>query len=244
LQGVLAAESSKWKTSQQELERKINDLTQQVQAAKASPQTAAPPADAKDLDTYGPEMIDLINRRASEIVAKQMEALQPQLEQTRAQVTELAQRQYQSAEDEFYGELEAAVPDWKAINADQRFIDWLAEVDPMFGVSRQTAMDHAARVMSHAQAASLFNAYKTASGMNKPATPAPAAKAQVSPSPRTVGTSSAPSMREPEVTMKRSDITAHYARAARDPAYRGTADYKAFEVRMTEALAANKIIEA
>lgn len=243
---MFSAESNKLKAANQELERKVNDLATQVQELKATPKPTAPPADANDIATYGPEMLDLIERRASEIVAQQLATLTPQLEQTRAQVAEIAQTQYRSEADEFYGELKKAVPDWEQINADEQFIGWLAEVDPMFGVPRQQAMNHAGKTMNHAQAASLFNGYKTAFGLNQPAAaaPAPVPRPQVSPSPRTVGASSAPSMREPETSVKKSEISAHYARASREPGYKNSEAYKTFEKRMEAALAANKIIEA
>jgi hypothetical protein len=46
--------------------------------------------------------------------------------------------QVRSKEDQFYHDLTEAVPNWEAINDDERFHKWLAEEMPMTGRQRQT----------------------------------------------------------------------------------------------------------
>lgn len=253
---MLSAEQRKWKAEKADFESRIAAL----EAAKPAPAAPAPaptpapaaaPISQADLDTYGPELLDVIRRQATEmatqIVAREVAVLKPQLDKTNEQVTSVASHVYRSNEERFYGELAKAVPDWQAINEDARWLDWLAEVDALSGVSRQVYLDNAAQNLDHARAARLFDAFKDAVGLNKAPTPAPAAAAPapaLSPTPRTVGNSSAPTHREPQTGVTRSEISAHYSRAARDRAYREGDEYKKFEQRLQQAAASNKIIEA
>lgn len=64
----------------------------------------------EDLNTYGPELIDLIQRAAVEAVAPQ--------------VHQVAQRVTQSAQQAMYNVLNREVPTWQEINTDPNFISW------------------------------------------------------------------------------------------------------------------------
>lgn len=257
VQGILVAEQTKWRTERQDLTARITALEA---APKPQPAPASAPAPAskvtdKDLETYGPDLIDVIGRKAAEIadgiVAQRMAEFQPKLDQTVAQVADVQTKVYQSQEERFHGELSKEVPDWQAINQDERWFNWLAEVDPMSRVPRQVYLNHAAGNMDHVHAAQLFKAFKDSIGMGVASTAAPApapapapAQPAISPSPRPVGTASAPSIREPQAGVKRSEISAHYGRSARDVAYRNSAEHKAMEARIANAMATNSVIEA
>lgn len=251
LQGVFNAEQGRWNAEKKVLETRL----QALESARPAPAAAAPaPAPTSlvtsaDVDTYGPELLDVIGRKATEIakqmVAEQMQALKPELDRTREQVTNVTAQVYRTSEEKFYGELEREVPDWQAINTDQRWLDWLAEVDDLSGVPRQRYLDNASQSLDHTRAARLFTAFKDAAGLNKPAAAAPApARATPSPSPRTVGTASAPTHREPQTGVSRSEIAAHYRRGSTDQSYRSGPEHLAMEQRIATAMATNKIIEA
>lgn len=253
-QGLLKAESQRWATERRELKDEIEELKTVVGKAPATaPATAKAPVatitDA-DLETYGPELLDVIGRKAQEMAAQIVDArmaeLKPELEQTKKQVTDIAAQSYKSSEEKFYGELEREVPDWKAINTDQNWLAWLGEVDQLSGVPRQRYLDNAAQQLDHAHVARLFKAYKDAAGITPPpadspaATPAPK-KPSLSPSPRAVGNASAPTHREPQVGVSRSEIDAHYRRSTHEPQYRRSEEHKAMEQRIATAMAADQI---
>lgn len=252
-QGLLKAESQRWAAERRELQVEIEDLKKAV-AKPAEKQPAKDPAkplvtDA-DLETYGPELLDVIGRKAQEMAAQIVDArmaeLKPELESTKKQVTDIAQQSYKTNEDKFYGELERSVPDWKAINTDQNWLAWLGEVDPLSGVPRQRYLDNAAQQLDHAHVARLFNAYKESAGIETPKKESPAAKPahrkpEISPSPRAVGNATAPTHREPQVGVSRSEIDAHYRRSTLEPQYRHSEEHKAMEQRIATAMAANQI---
>ena len=254
LQGVLSAEQRAWKAEKAQLESRIQALEAATKQAPEQPDPAPPKVSRltqNDIETYGPELVDVIKRAAAEmadeIVAQRMQEIKPELEQTRKKVTEVAGTVYQNAQERFFGELAKAVPDWQQINTDQRWLDWLGEVDPLSGVPRQVYLDNASHRLDHARAATLFKAFKEAAGLSKPAeptpTPAPAAptKPELSPQPRTVGNAVAPTPRTPEVGVTRAEIDAHYAQAARSREYRVSQEYQAMEQRIATALAAGRV---
>lgn len=255
-QGLLKAESQRHAAERRQLLERIEELEKKFeQGAAAKPaEPAQPLITDKDLETYGPELLDVIGRKAQEmaaqIVEQRMAELKPQLEQTKEQVDQFASQVYKSSEQRFYGELERVVPDWQAINADQRWLAWLGEVDPISGVPRQQHLDHAAQQLDHARVAMLFNTFKQAAGIETPAapaSPAPAAapapkKPEISPTPRSVGNASAPTHREPELpSVSRAEINAHYRRSSAEPQYRNSEEYKAMEQRIASAMAAGQV---
>lgn len=245
LQGVFNAEKRATDARIQALEAQL--------AARPTPAPAPAPAAPvvtgitdKDRETYGDDLLDVISRQAAQmaegIVAAKMAELQPQLTETSNQVKNVAQQVYQSKEAEFYGELAKAVPDWEAVNADQRWLDWLGTVDELSNLPRQAYLDNASQSLDHARAAKLFSAFKATIAPAKPAVvpPAPA----LSPSPRPVGAANAPKHVEPDTSVKRSDIAAHYRRVSTNAEYRASDERKAFEARLNQAMASNQIVEA
>lgn len=258
-QGLLKAESQRHIAERRELLDRIEELEKKIeQGTPATPATPAEPAQPlitdADLETYGPELLDVIGRKAQEMAARIVEQrlaeLKPELDQTKAQVDQFATQVYKTNEQRFYGELERAVPDWKALNADQRWLVWLGEVDPISGVPRQQHLDHAAQQLDHARVAVLFNTFKQAAGIEAPTAPASPApettpapkKPEISPTPRSVGNASAPTHREPESpSVSRAEINAHYRRSSAEPQYRSSEEYKAMEQRIASAMAAGQV---
>lgn len=248
LQGVFSAEQGRWNAEKKVFETRITALESAAAAQPApAPAAPAPKFDEKDIETYGPELMEMVSRQAqamaSQIIEQRMAELKPQLEQTREQVTNVATHVYRSNEEKFYGELAKEVPDWEAVNTDQRWLNWLAEVDPLSGVARQVYLDNASQKLDHTRVTTLFKAFKDAAGLTKPAPQAPAAPV-LSPSPRTVGNASAPTHREPTTGVTRSEIAAHYRRGATDRDYRDSAEHKAFELRIQQAVATDQVVEA
>ena len=252
LQGVFTAEQGRWNAEKKVLETRLAALEQAAkptQAPAPAPQTAKLVTD-KDVETYGPELMDVIKRQATEmaqeIVAQKMAELKPQLDQTREQVSNVSAQVYKTHEERFYGELSKDVPDWEQVNTDQRWLDWLAQVDELSGVPRQAYLDNASQQLDHKRVAKLFKTFKDAAGLNPPAEPAaPApAKPAISPSPRTVGTASAPTPREPQNGVSRTEIATHYRRGSTDASYRGSQAHKDMEARIAQAMASGQIIEA
>ncbi len=90
----------------------------------------------EDEQAYGPELIDLARRVASE-------TLGPEIEQLRSQNQSLQQRVTTTAQGEVRQSLDAAVPNWKVINKSPEFRQWLSLRNIYTGEVRQQMLNTA-----------------------------------------------------------------------------------------------------
>lgn len=177
------------------LHQTIRDLTSKVDQliANTTPkvETPAPPEPSKkpkrvtekDVETFGSDLIDVIKRQAEEIAADAIADLQHKVgtlvqenAQLKQQVSGVSTSQAKSTQELYFSKLAAAVPDWETVNTSQGFLDWLAVVDQLSGVSRQTYLDHAFQTLDSHRTIQLFNAYKAATTPPTPPATPPAPK--------------------------------------------------------------------
>lgn len=116
----------------------------------------------QDVDTFGADLLDVVDRKAQEVADKKVAALTQHVKELEAMLGHTHQRQELSADELFYAKLGALVSDYKTINADQRWLDWLAETDPLTGKTRQDYLNAAAGARDANRVATIFNAFKQA----------------------------------------------------------------------------------
>ena len=184
----------------------VSKLTEQIKSAPAS--TAA--MDPKDVEAFGADLVDMVRRQSSAEIEQAVQATMAGilsrldgLEQT-VQVT--GQSVAVNAEQQFYSAVTARVPDWRAVNADQRFLEWLGEVDSVYGIPRQAALDNAVNQGSVDRTAAIFEAFKKAAA---PA-PAQANSLQSQVAPARSGGSNAPSAPAAPQLVSEKDIVRFY----------------------------------
>lgn len=186
LQGMFNAETGRLGTQVKELSTQLQDALNKIEElGKAKPQATEPTAKLvtdKDVEAFGDDLIDLVKRQAQEIVSereREMQAVVKKLEAENASLRQelggVAERQGVDARKGYISELAKAVPDWEALNVDEGFMGWLAEVDPLSGFPRQMYLNDAFEKFDVARTAALFDAYKALTGRNNPQ-PAPAPK--------------------------------------------------------------------
>jgi hypothetical protein len=79
-------------------------------------------------------------------------------------VESVVQRQALTAENTFWSELSAIVPDWREINANQGFHSWLLEVDPLSGMNRQVYLDAAQGQLDAYRVGEFFRTWQSSNG--------------------------------------------------------------------------------
>lgn len=127
-----------------------------------------------DEETFGSDLIDLSRR----VVREEFAQLAPQVigelrkefAPIREQVGEVQKETAQTKEDRFWTSVDSAVPDWREIDQDPQWLEWLGEVDPMVGKTRQEALNDAHNSLDAARVASIFKVWK---GAFRPEQPAP-----------------------------------------------------------------------
>lgn len=177
LQGMYNAEVPRLHAEKRQLTTRVEQLEKLLSSmSTASSKQAETPAEKlvteQDVEDYG-DSIDVMRRVYREEIGgqqariNQLEQLVRQMQASVVpQVQQISHRQSVSAEQAFWADLQAAVPDWQDINADQGFQSWLLEADPLTGMARQTYLDTAQRDMDARRVANFFNAWKGTSGQS------------------------------------------------------------------------------
>ena len=127
-----------------------------------------PSAKDNDAEVFGEDLVEAMDRRAAqrarEMVAQETKPLVDYIRQLEARLGTVDQQVAVSAQDRFTSNLSRLVPDYEAVNADVGFLNWLGEVDSVYGVPRQMALDAAANANDADRVAAIFNAYKLLTG--------------------------------------------------------------------------------
>lgn len=242
LQGMMNKEiaslNGQVKTLTQQLESAISRLENQAKAPQAASEYVP---ETKDVENFGSDLVEMVNRVSSAQMARITQAVDGRLATFGQQIAKLyeqiggtTQHVAQTAEQMFFDKLEKLVPDWEAINADQRFLAWLAEVDPVYGLPRQAALKRAQETLDAGRAAAVFAAFTgprqqapKASHLDKQISPKGAATAAPAPSQKKVVSSA-------EITKFYDDV--------RRGAYRGREQLAAqMEIEFNTALAEGRV---
>lgn len=170
LQGMYNADTVRLRAENQQLNQRLTQMEQLLSSLSASPAPAYA-ADKKlitdkDIEEYG-DSIEVMRRVSEESLTardNRIAELEHMIRQMQIsvlpRVEQVAQKQAVSSEQSFWAELSAKVPNWRDINADQGFLDWLMEVDPLTGVARQNYLEDAQRSMDVYRVANFFNAWQ------------------------------------------------------------------------------------
>lgn len=167
IQGMYNAEVPRLQSQNRSMESDLVALKEQVRALSQAAQQAAKPAakqatDPKDIEAFGADLIDMVQRQASASHAALRDEFAARITALEATVNGVSQKANDSLESQFYASLRAMVPDWQQINTDERWLAWLGEEDPTFGLPRQAALERAHSIKDAGRVAALFVQFKNA----------------------------------------------------------------------------------
>lgn len=149
------------------LHQDIGALRAQVDAIAAGRKDVGATAaadDAEDIqvskleEEYGEEFVADINKMITG-------ALGPILDPLKNQVSSVASVTAASAQDKYFGNLDALVPDWKTIKDQPGFGDYLNQADPFTGMPRLRLAQAAEASLDPHRVAAFYNAYKADAGI-------------------------------------------------------------------------------
>lgn len=106
----------------------------------------------KDVEAYGPELIDFVQRAAKEAVAPDLSQVSQALQQTNQRVT-------RTTTQSLYTDLDEAVPEWRTLNNDPEFKAWASLRDVYSGVVRGKLMNAAFQAADAPRVAAFFTGY-------------------------------------------------------------------------------------
>jgi hypothetical protein len=153
------------------LHAQVKELSTQVQQliteAAAKPAPTQEPAKTliteQDKEAFGSDLLDLIDRATEQKIAGFRERevqLQAEIKELKGTVGKVDETIGANSKEIFIERLAKQVPDWEALNVDQGFLTWLAEVDPVYGLPRQAALNNAYESLDAARTANIFKQYK------------------------------------------------------------------------------------
>lgn len=177
LQGMYNAEVPRLHAQNRDLQQRIQQMEQLLaamsttnQQASTSQQVTTNLVTEDDEAEYG-ESIDMMRKVSREELApmaQEIAAIKHALAQFQMnvvpQVQNIAQRQATTAEQQFWADLTSSVPNWRSINDDKEFQNWLLDIDPLSGINRQTILDDAQRNLDATRVANFFRAWNELKG--------------------------------------------------------------------------------
>lgn len=164
LNGMYTAEVPRLHAQVKELTLQVQLLISELTETKktATEATPVPQITDEDREVFGTDLVDLIERAAEHKISDfraREQTLMAELEGLKGRVGEVSEKQVISDRDRFTNGLSNLSPNWEALNVDQGFLGWLQEVDPIYGIPRQMALNSAYEALDSGRVASIFNAY-------------------------------------------------------------------------------------
>lgn len=179
LKGKYDAEVPRLHAQLRELNTQVQQLITEAAVRAQTPTPTPEPAKTliteQDKEAFGSDLLDLIDRATEAKVSgfRDREAkLQQEIAELKGQVGRVGETIGSSSKEMFLERLAKQVPDWEAMNTDQGFLTWLAEVDPVYGFARQVALNSAYEALDANRTAAVFKQYKALTApANQPSKP-------------------------------------------------------------------------
>jgi hypothetical protein len=127
----------------------LEALVQDLRSAPPAPTTPAPTAEPTRLVTeqeaneFGPEMIDVMGRRAREAVSPELAELRRQMQLMEQKLTGTVTTVTRNARQDMMSTLDTRMPTWREVNMMDEFKAWLALPDPYSGAKRHAMLTSA-----------------------------------------------------------------------------------------------------
>ena len=166
LKGMYDAEVPRLHSQVREMQTQIQQLIAdkaEIEARKVEVLQVDSLITDEDKEAFGPDLIDLIERATNSKVAtlaNREAELVKEIKELKGQLGNVTERQVVSEKDRFLSSLAQQVPDWETLNIDPGFLNWLQEVDPVYGIPKQVALSNAYEGGDVARVATIFNSYK------------------------------------------------------------------------------------
>lgn len=157
LSGKYNAEVPRLHAALKERDAKLNSLTEEVEALKAS--LTAPReklVKPEEVSEFGEPLVDLMRRAARE----ELQAKDGEIKELTKKLDSLMGTATANVEVSFYDRLAMQAPDWQTINDDPEFHAWLGEYDELTGVQRQDILSQAEEKRDADRVARFFKAFK------------------------------------------------------------------------------------
>lgn len=151
LHGRMEAESRTARANNErmaQLEQQLEQMSRQMQGG-ASQQPAPDdvlsqlnlaPITEDEMQEFGPEVASFIERQAAKVIRPIAEKFQRDTAQLRASMENITTANHRTEYQVMLDRLDQEVPEWRVINTDPEFLQWLDYSDPMSGQIRKSML--------------------------------------------------------------------------------------------------------
>lgn len=116
---------------------------------------------AKQIEEYGEEHLRTVLKGNVKAALKTIQPeLQSELEQMRAEIESMRGSASQQREQKFWDDLDSGVEDWRSIQQDPDFLNWLAALDPVSGRTRDSFVKEAQKSLDAKRVVAIFKSYQ------------------------------------------------------------------------------------
>lgn len=166
LQGRHTAETGRLRGQLDAMQGQIQNLNNLLATVKKPPESTFQPAvpvksriTAEEEAEYGADFIDFASRVASQEVAKATGPLLAEIAGLKQQLGGVGETLHQDARGRLFQSLDAEIPNWRELNSQQDFLDWLALQDTYTGAMRQEILNDAFEQNNFPRVAAFFKGF-------------------------------------------------------------------------------------
>lgn len=129
----------------QRLNERVIQLENLMAAQATQPTNTPAPALVKpdEVTEYGAEFLDVVGRKAAEVVVPEVAAIKNKLSELEQQLRGVGQHVNKSACERMHDALNQQLPNWTEINDNEKFLDWLALPDEYSGTIKHELLKSA-----------------------------------------------------------------------------------------------------
>jgi TolA-binding protein len=237
LQGKYNAEVPVLQRQNRDLADRIDQMEQLLTTMRSAPQAAQPAQNTgaslvsdEEIADYGPEFMDMVGRMARQVNQDQISKLNETIAQLQNQLQNVGGKVQKTEQESIYGQLDKNVENWREINRDPQFLEWLATRDPFSGLVRRDMLQEAFKRADAPRVIAFFNGFlrehaavtegdRSGPGKKKPDTGNGLDKL-VAPGRQRTGSVNQTGARDGKRTWTEAEITQFYAEKRRG-AYKG-----------------------
>lgn len=171
---------------------------------------------------YGDEFLGVVGKRAMQEVFPVLESIRAENEQLKRQLSQVGSRVAQTSQLTLEQQLDSHLPDWRQVNHDQNFLNWLALTDPYSGVRKQDLLTAAYNSGDAGRVLAFFNGFLSDEAAVDPARAKPVNGGGAPPkvpletfaAPGRARTTAGPTPPAEKPVISRDQISAFYAKVA------------------------------
>lgn len=145
-------------------------------AATPTPEPALTPTSLmtdEDVQQWGPEMLDMIERKAREKFDPIVNGLKSQIEELKTNLQNVGGVMQQDARSRMLDDLTKALPNWKEVNKNEKFMNWLVLPDTYSGAIRDELLQRAYAANDTPRVLAFFNGFLAEEAALAPPLPTP-----------------------------------------------------------------------